>query len=150
MIVRINDVPLEMYPKLSESDQVIVVKKGINPKLKKIAITLWTISGIMMVKTRTYAAGELWTELKPLLYFFQDFAMFFGTLAIIAGLILLGVKKRWGTKTLKITGFIVAGVFLAPSIILLCAILGIVLDDALTNVLQNIRDESEIIPAGGE
>jgi hypothetical protein len=143
MIVKINGVPLEMYPRICDIDEVIVVKKGVNTNLKKIAVTLWTVSAAMLVKSKAYADG-FYEEIQPLFYVFQEMALGIGALAIIAGLVLLVFKKRWGQITLKTTAFIVGGVFLVPSVLMLLAIIGTYLNDALYEALQNVREAKEI------
>lgn len=157
MIVKLNGQYLTTIGEQNSipDDEMIVVKKGFNKNLRKMATTLWTLSGTMMMKSQALAASgnmtgtNFWVEMKPLIYFFQDISMVLGVLAIIAGIILLVVKKRWGVATLKITSFAVIGVFLVPSAVLLLAILGMFLDDSLTTVLENIRAAREIAPVNG-
>jgi hypothetical protein len=142
MKVRINGVPLEMYRfEVSEatSKELISQKAVIHPGLKKMAITLWTISGTFFAKSSVLAAGSFYQEMQPLYYVFQDIALGLGGLALIAGLIMLVFKKRWGIATIKVMGLVIGGVFLIPSAIMLLAILGISLNDALYNALENIR-----------
>jgi hypothetical protein len=149
MIVRLNG---QFFMEIGSVPQgeVFVIKKGINPKLKTLAATLWSLSGTMFAKAQVYAAsGELWEQGQPLIYFFQDMAMFLGVFAIIAGLILLAVKKRWGVATLKVTSFIVIGAFMAPAALMLLAILGHHFNDALTEVLSQMR-ENKVPVMGGK
>jgi hypothetical protein len=156
MIVKLNGQYLmtvgEEKP-YSNDGETIVIGKGVNSKLKKMAITFWTLSASFMMKSSALAAdvssSSLWVQMKPLMYFFQDMAMVFGVLAIIAGLILLVVKKRWGVTTLKVSAFVVLGVFLVPSAVLLLAILGMFLDDSLTSVLNGIREARDSVPVDG-
>lgn len=158
MIVKVNGQYLmtigEDRPDMFE-EEMLVIGRGFNTELKKIAIAFWSLSASLFAKSKVYAAaptgssGQLWEEMKPLLYFFQDLAMFAGTLAIIAGIILLVVKRRWGIATLKTSAFAVIGIFLVPSAVLLLAILGMFLDDSLTAVLNNIREARDTMPVGG-
>jgi hypothetical protein len=156
MIVKVNGQYLMTVGEERKSiyeEELIVIGKGFNKKLKKMAITLWTLSASFMVKSKALAAdpssSSLWVQMKPLMYFFQDMAMVFGVLAIIAGLILLVVKKRWGITTLKVTAFVVLGIFLVPSAVLLLAILGMFLDDSLSAVLNGIRETRDTLPVNG-
>jgi hypothetical protein len=156
MIVKVNGqylMTVGVERSYSNDDEMIVIGKGVNSKLKRMAITLWTLSASLMVKSNALAAdvssSSLWVQMKPLMYFFQDMAMVFGVLAIIAGLILLVVKKRWGVTTLKVSAFVVLGVFLVPSAVLLLAILGMFLDDSLTSVLNGIREARDSVPVDG-
>jgi hypothetical protein len=156
MIVKLNGQYLmtvgEEKP-YSNDGETIVIGKGVNSKLKKMAIIFWTLSASFMMKSSALAAdvssSSLWVQMKPLMYFFQDMAMVFGVMAIIAGLILLVVKKRWGVTTLKVSAFVVLGVFLVPSAVLLLAILGMFLDDSLTSVLNGIREARDSVPVDG-
>jgi membrane-associated PAP2 superfamily phosphatase len=147
MIIRINGREIAPLP-LMQEEEMIVIKKGMNPVLKPLAITLWTTAASFASKANAAAASPLWDGTKPLIYLFQDVAMFLGVLAILAGLILLAVKKRWGTATLKITAFVILGVFLAPSLILLIAIIGNQLDEAMTTTLYKMREAQEVIGGG--
>jgi hypothetical protein len=156
MIVKVNGQYLMTVGEKNcpvKEEEVIVIGRGFNYKLKKMAISLWTLSASFMVKSTALAAeatsSSLWIQMKPLIYFFQDMAMVFGVLAIIAGLILLVVKKRWGVTTLKVSAFVVLGIFLVPSAVLLLAILGMFLDDSLTSVLNGIREARETVPVNG-
>ncbi len=87
-------------------EEVIVAKWG-NPKLRTMAIGFWTASASLMAKD--VHASSFYEQLQPLIYEFQSMALGLGVLAIIAGLALLAVRKRWGTVTLKTTAFIVVG-----------------------------------------
>lgn len=122
-----------------------VIQPGINPKLKPLAITLWTMAAGFAVGKPAEAASPLWDGSKPLIHFFQDVAMFLGSLALIAGLILLGFKKRWGVNTIKTTAFVVVGVFLVPSALVLLAIIGGYMDSALSEALQQMRESKAVI-----
>lgn len=145
MIIKINGQEITPVISTTVEEEIIVIGRGSNKKLRRIATMFWSISATFMVKSQALAAsatgsGQLWEQMKPLLYFFQDMAMFAGTLAIIAGIILLVFKRRWGIATIKTTAFAVAGIFLVPSAVLLLAILGMFLDDSLTTVLNGIRE----------
>jgi len=155
MIVRMNGQYLmTVGEELRSDEEVVIIGKKSNKKLRRIAITFWSLSASFLAKSQALAAttsttSGLWEQMKPLLYFFQDFAMVAGTLAIIAGIVLLVVKRKWGVATLKISAFAVVGIFLVPSAVLLLAILGMLLDDSLTSVLNGIRDAQDTMPVGG-
>jgi uncharacterized protein involved in response to NO len=140
MIVKINGQPLEMVYPSSPDVEIEPLSKKDRKKLKQMAITLWTLSGTMLTRN-SYAASStsFYEQMQPLNWLAQDMVLGFGVLAIIIGLVLFAVKKRWGTKTLKITGLVIAGVFLAPSVVMLFAIIGTLTNDALYNAFENIR-----------
>jgi hypothetical protein len=150
MMIKINGMPLaatvnqqiEMNPSVGE---VVVAKWG-NKKLKQMAISLWTLSGVML--SRAAEAG-FYEQMKPLLQVFQEMALGFGSLAIIAGLVLMVVKKRWGTLTLQMTAVVVLGIFLAPSILMLIAIVGTYLNDGLYQAFKEVW-KSKPVMGGGE
>jgi len=140
MIIRMNGVQLAAtvnYPVSVEgplNGEVLVARWG-NKKLMKLAVLLWTVSGTML--TRGTEAG-FYEQMKPLMGVFQEMALGFGSLAIIAGLILLVVKKKWGKLTLQMTAIIILGIFLAPSILMLIAIIGTYLNDGLYKAFQEV------------
>jgi hypothetical protein len=141
MIVKMNGQYLMTVGLPSMESEEVRVSRSINPKLKKIAIALWTLSGSLMSKTALAAGGtSFYEQMQPLNWVFQDLALGLGSLALFAGLILLGVKKRWGAVTLKTTGLIIAGVFLIPSALMLLAIIGVLMNDALWTAFNNIRE----------
>ncbi|KZE65614.1 hypothetical protein AWM68_20650 [Fictibacillus phosphorivorans] len=145
MKVRINGVPLEMLnmDQITLIDQIEVhEKKKMSKSLNKFATTLWTISGTFFAKSSVLASGSFYQEMQPLYYVFQDIALGLGGLALIAGLIMLVFKKRWGITTIKVMGLVIGGVFLIPSAIMLLAILGISLNEALYSALENIRGDA--------
>jgi hypothetical protein len=144
MNVRINGQPLECLPTVNE-DGILVLRNGINPKLKKIAITLWTVSGSLFTKSVAAASnGSFYERMQPLYHVLQEFALGLGGLALLTGIIMLAFKKRWGKSTLKVTSFVIGGVFLIPSAMLLLAIIGIMLNDAMYEAFKGIREADEI------
>jgi len=116
-------------------DEMVVVQKS--NKLKKFALTLWTTSSILFAQK--VHAETFYDSMKPLTHVFQDIALGLGILFALTGFILLGFKRRWGETTLKTTGFVVVGVFLVPSLLMLVAIVGTLLNEALTEAFQNVR-----------
>lgn len=136
MLVKINGVPLR-----SDPEEFIYVKKS--DKLRKFAIILWTSSALLTVNERT-KAESFYDTMEPLTHVFQDIALGLGILSALAGFILLGVKRRWGETTIKTTAIVVAGVFLVPSILMLVGIVGTMLNDALTEAFETIRQSTDV------
>lgn len=116
-------------------DELLIIQKS--NKIKGFAFTLWTSSGILY--TPAAHAANFYDSMKPLTNVFQDIALGLGILFSLAGFILLGFRKRWGETTLKTTGTVVLGVFLVPSILMLIAIVGTMLNEALTDAFENVR-----------
>lgn len=116
-------------------DEVAIVQKS--DKLKSFAITLWTSSGMLFAPRVN--AESFYDSMKPLTHVFQDIALGLGILFALTGFILLGFKRRWGETTLKTTGFVVLGVFLVPSILMLIGIIGTMLNEALTDAFESVR-----------
>jgi hypothetical protein len=142
MIVKINGKSLEMtYPNLSHEVIEPISKKDYK-NLKKLAVTLWTLSGTMLMKSAH--AGTFYQEMKPLYVVFQEFALGFGALALIIGLIVFAFKKRVGKSIVVVTGLVIAGVFFVPSILMLLAIIGTMVDSALYDALQGIRGVEDV------
>jgi hypothetical protein len=104
-------------------------------RLKKLAVFLWTLSGTMLTRV---GEASFYDNMKPLLLVFQEMSIGLGSFAIIIGLGLLVIKKRWGVMTLKMIAIIVLGVFLAPSALLLIAIVGTYTNDALYEAFKEI------------
>lgn len=133
--------------RLLAAEEIIIPKfsKTINPKTKLIATALWTMSATIGAGTSASAAGGSFFEsMQPLNFVFQDIALGLGSLALIAGFVLLFIKRRWGTVTLKITAVVVGGVCLAPALLLLIAIVGTMMNDALWEAFQNIRQYQDV------
>lgn len=142
MIVRINGVELPDYSpaEIVENIEKSYTKKDIK-KLKKLAIWLWSVSGAMLAQTPAFAAGgtkNLWSEMTPIFGLFQEIGMVLGAFAIIGGLIVMIFKKRAATKIIGTAAIAVGGVFLVPSAILLIAIIGNMMNEALTTVFSNL------------
>jgi hypothetical protein len=121
-------------------DEIVVIKKGSNKQLKTIAVTLWTLSGNMFIKSKAFAEGtSFYEQVQPLFYLFQDIALGIGSLALIAGMVTFVFKKRLGEQAVKTIGIIIGGVFLAPSLLMLLAIVCTYLNDALFEALKAVR-----------
>lgn len=118
------------------SDDFVIVKRS--NKLRAFAFTLWTTSGLLF--SQTVHADTFYESMQPLTHTFQDIALGLGILFALTGFILLGFRRRWGEATLKTTALIVGGVFLVPSLLMLIAIVGTMLNEALTDAFQNVRD----------
>lgn len=136
MIVKLNGIYWFDTDNRPIVEELVVLKKS--NKLKKFAIALWTASG--MTLTQTVHAESFYESMRPLTHVFQDIALGLGILFALAGFILLGFKRRMGTATLKTTAMVVGGVFLVPSILMLVAIVGTMLNDALVEAFQGVRD----------
>ena len=139
MIVKLNGQFWFNTDDKADFDELVIVKRS--NKLKVFALTLWTSSGILV--TQTVHADTFYENMQPLTYTFQDIALGLGILFALAGFILLGFRRRWGEATLKTTALVVGGVFLVPSMLMLIAIVGTMLNDALTDAFQNVRDVME-------
>lgn len=141
MIVRINGVALpDASSRIIEDFVVESYNKKDIKKLKKLSVWLWSISGTMMVQSPTLAAGtsNLWIQMKPVFGIFQEIGMVLGAFAIISGLIVMIFKRRLATKIISTAAVVVGGVFLVPSIIMLIAIIGSMMNDALTAVFSTL------------
>ncbi|KPH76056.1 hypothetical protein [Oceanobacillus caeni] len=121
------------------TDDLVVLKKS--NELRKFAITLWTSTGVLF--TQKVHAQSFYESMSPLTDVFQDIALGLGILFALAGFILLGFKRRWGTTTLKTTALVVGGVFLVPSLLMLVGIVGTLLNEALVEAFQNVRSGVE-------
>lgn len=145
MIVRINGVVLPDRSAQIMEDFVVenYSKKDIK-KLKKLNIWLWSMAGTMMAHSPAFAAGtgsstgNLWIEMKPIFGLFQEIGMVMGAFAIIGGLIVMIFKRKMATKIIGTAAIAVAGVFLVPSAIMLVAIIGSMMNDALTAVFSGL------------
>lgn len=122
-------------------NEVFIVKKS--DKLKKVAISIWATSGVFLARSIVHA-GSFYESMQPLTYTFQDIALGLGILFGLSGFILLGIKKRWGVSTLKTTAFVVGGVFLVPSILLLVGIVGTLLNEAFVTAFEEVRGSEKI------
>ncbi|MYL45078.1 hypothetical protein GLV94_05435 [Virgibacillus halodenitrificans] len=138
MIVKLNGT--YWYDTENKNEEMILVRKS--NKLKRFALALWTTSGMLL--TKPVHAESFYESMQPLTHVFQDIALGLGILAALSGFILLGIKKRWGSATLKTTAFVVGGVFLVPSLLMLIGIIGTLLDGALTEAFESIRGSENI------
>ncbi|MUK89173.1 hypothetical protein GMD78_12395 [Ornithinibacillus sp. L9] len=139
MIIKLNG--KYWFDTNEEQQEMVFVQKS--NKLKQFAIALWTSTGVLFAQT--VRAESFYENMRPLEYTFQDIALGLGILSALAGFILLGIKKRWGVTTLKTTALVVGGVFLVPSILMLIAIVGTMLNEALTDAFQNVRDMKDVM-----
>lgn len=146
MIIKLNGQYWFNTDEKTPDDFVIVQKSN---KLRHFALALWTTSGVLAAYSPANAES-FYESMRPLEYTFQDIALGLGILSALAGFILLGIKKRWGVSTLKTTGLVVGGVFLVPSILMLVAIVGTMLNDALTTAFENIREVENIKDVMGQ
>lgn len=155
MIVKINGVAqipsvgLKQRMKLDKyvEPEVLVKKRKVD--LKKLAVTLWTTSGVMFAKHAVFAATEgqrinLWQQLFPVFDIFQQLGMVIGAFALIAGLSVMFVKKRVGMGIIMTSAIVIAGVFLVPSAVMLIAIIGSMLNDTLVDVFNNLNVKGSV------
>lgn len=133
MIVKLNG--SYWFDTNKSDDDLVIVKKS--NKLRGFALGLWTTSGVLAAQT--VYADTFYDSMKPLTHTFQDIALGLGILFALTGFILLGFRRRWGEATLKTTALVVGGVFLVPAMLMLIAIVGTMLNEALTDAFQNVR-----------
>lgn len=144
MIVRINGVELAdrtpvILEELEECVRDNYTKKDIK-KLRKTLIWVWSIAGTMLTKSTALAASNnLWVEMQPIFGLFQEIGMVLGAFSIIGGLIIMLFKKRMAIRIIGTAAIVVGGVFLVPSGILLLAIIGNSMNEALTNVFNHMN-----------
>jgi hypothetical protein len=147
MIVRINGVSINEFTgnkKLNDVvEKVRLSWKPKNKKLRQLATFLWVTSASMFAKS-TQAAPSIWSEMQPVFGVFQDIAMILGALAILTGLIIMVFKKNVGVQVITTAGMVVLGCFLVPAAVMLVAIVGGLLNGALTNVFNNFQDGVQV------
>ncbi len=136
LIVNLNGQYWFDTEKTNDFNDICVIKKS--NKLKAFALSLWTGSGILFANQHAHA-GSFYDSMKPLTETFQDIALGMAIIFSLAGFILLGFRRRWGETTLKTTAVVVIGVFLVPSILMLIAIVGTMLNDALGDAFHSVR-----------
>jgi|GEM_PF-1146094 len=139
MIVRINGEPLAPA---AGCERVVVVKP--NPKLRQLAITLWTVAGSMMTAAPAAADSgsmasvlKMWSSFSPMFGTLQGLALVIGTLGLLAGIVIVIFQRRFGRMTLMTAGGIILGTALVPSMVLLLYFLGAMLNDAIQAGIQS-------------
>jgi len=138
MIVRINGEPLALA---AECERVVVVKP--NPKLRQLAITLWTVAGSLMTAPAAADNGsmtsvlKMWSSFSPMFGTLQGLALVIGTLGLLAGIVIVIFQRRFGRITLMTAGGIILGTALVPSMVLLLYFLGAMLNDAIQAGIQS-------------
>ncbi len=144
MIVKINGMALSMRDIPTTLPQPIPVTGfKINPNLKRMALTLWSFSGILLTGGHASAAGmdsvlKVWNAFSPFFGTVQGFAMVTGTIGILAGLIILGFKRHFGKMTIFTSGIIIIGTALVPAMVLLIFFLGTIMNDAIAEAINGI------------
>lgn len=146
MIVKLNGMEWFNTDASDQKKEYVILKKS--NRLKAFAISLWTSSTLAV--TNPVQAKSFYESMEPLSMTFQDIALGLGILFGIAGFLLLGFKKRWGEVTLKTTAFVVGGVFLVPSILMLVGIVGTLLNEALVEAFQSVRGADSIKDVMGQ
>lgn len=144
MIVKINGAELEERSFFSTEQSILEKYSKPDPnRFKKICMGMWSMTGTFLVNTQAFAASpegqNLWLEMKPIFGLFQEIGMVIGSFAIISGLIIMIFKKRLATNIITTAVIAVAGIFLVPSTIMLLAIIGTMMNDALTTVFSNLN-----------
>ncbi|ELK39012.1 hypothetical protein RI662_10855 [Brevibacillus agri] len=131
MIVKINGVPLQRQPQ----ELKVVVRP--NPKLRRLAITLWSVAG-SLATSRVFADSgsmsavlKLWGSFDPMFGTIQGLALVIGTLGLLAGIVIVIFQRRIGRMTLMTAGGMILGTALVPSLVLLLYFLGAMLNDAV-------------------
>lgn len=156
-IIRINGKQLTYssdvkIPQISEIKEALAegAKEGmkilVNPLTKSknmFVISIWNAAGVMLsqmtVSAQTVGASSspsMWKEIEPVFGVFQEISMIVGALAIIAGLIIMVFKKKLGWTIISTAGLVVLGCFLVPSAVMLVAIIGKLLNGALTHAFE--------------
>lgn len=131
MIVKINGVPLQRQPK----ELKVVVRP--NPKLRRLAITLWSVAGSLATSPVFADSGsmsavlKLWGSFDPMFGTIQGLALVIGTLGLLAGIVIVIFQRRIGRMTLMTAGGMILGTALVPSLVLLLYFLGAMLNDAV-------------------
>ncbi|PAD70701.1 hypothetical protein CHH83_02535 [Bacillus sp. 7586-K] len=141
MIIRINGTELESFtPSLSSINlkEYLPKSKKEAKKIKKLSIWLWSLSGTMFLNNQAYAASDIWIKMQPLWSVFQDIAMVIGGIAIFSGLLIFYFKRNLGKSVIVSSALVIGGCFLVPSLIMLIAIIGNLMNDVLMDVFQNM------------
>lgn len=131
MIVKINGIPLTT----AGMNQQVVIRR--NPKLQRLAITLWTFAGSLLTSPALANSGSmesvltLWGSFSPMFGTIQGLALVIGTLGLLAGIVIVIFQRRVGRMTLMTAGGIILGTALVPSMVLLLYFLGAMLNDAI-------------------
>jgi hypothetical protein len=145
MIVRINGtvLPMANTPEVS-LQPTPAIRFKINPNLKRLTLTLWSFSGILMTGGNAYAASgmdsilRVWNAFNPFFGTLQGFAMVAGTMGLLAGLIILGFKRHFGKVTILTSGLIVLGTALVPAAVMLIFFLGTIMNDAISEAINGM------------
>lgn len=118
------------------------MKVMIAPLTKKkglINISLYGITGIQLISQIIQVKPSMWKEIMPVFSVFQEIAMVVGALAIITGLIVMVFKRKIGWTIISTAGLVVLGCYLVPSAVMLVAIIGKLLNGALSNAFETFN-----------
>jgi hypothetical protein len=152
-VIRINGNPISYSSnlKISEQDIKDAIKEAanagmkilVNPKGKKAAeVSLYSVSGIMLAQIMvTNMRPSMWSELSPIFKVFQEIAMVTGALSVITGLIIMVFNKRLGWTIINTAACVVLGCFLVPSAVMLIAIVGSMLDRAISHAFEAFQQQ---------
>lgn len=131
MIVKINGVPLSAPPQEAK----VVIRP--NPKLRRLAISLWSLAGSLLTTPAFADSGgmesvlRMWGSFNPMFGTIQGLSLVIGTLGLLAGIVIVIFQRRVGRMTLMTAGGIILGTALVPSMVLLLYFLGAMLNDAI-------------------
>lgn len=155
MILKINGQIVNPYPPVSlefvEIKPLIPKSRKEARKMKKLATTLWGISGSILINSPTFAAensASIWNQFQPLWSVFQEMSMIIGGIAIFVGLLVFLFKRNVGKNVITTAVIVVAGCYLVPSAIMLVAIIGSMMNDVLSGVFNNLHLENSVKVGG--
>ncbi|WP_137743277.1 hypothetical protein [Robertmurraya siralis] len=119
-------------------------------KLRKLSVWLWSISGTFFVKSHAFASSgtSMWKQMSPLWGTFQDVALVLGGIAIFVGMLTFLFKRNLGKQILVTSALVVGGCFLVPSVLMLIAIVGSLLNDVLMGVFDNMNLKNSVQVGG--
>lgn len=118
------------------NEGIRVLVKPIKKNKNTINLSIWSATGIMLYQAVAKVQPSMWKEIIPVFNVFQEIAMVTGALAIITGLIIMIFKRKVGWTIINTAGLVVLGCFLVPSAVMLVAIIGKLLNSALTNAFD--------------
>lgn len=159
MIIKINGTPIhESYP-LFEKQQCKINLEKCLPKskkemkrMKKLAMFLWSVSGSMLLKSQALAAEphstSMWEQMQPLWSVFQDMSMVLGGIFLFTGLLIFLFKRSIGKRVIMTAVVVIGGCYLIPSIIMIVAIIGSMMNGVLTNVFNDLHLENSVKVGG--
>lgn len=119
-------------------------------KFQKLSTWLWSVSGMMFANSHVLAAEQsvsIWRQMQPLWSVFQDLAMTIGGIAIFVGILTFYFKRSLGKQIIMSAILAIGGCFLVPSLIMLVAIIGQMMNNVLSGVFANMNLQNSV-PVG--